>query len=286
MAGEGYPVGVYPSNMTMVDYAPRAPAWLITGGSNPHSAERAWEYVVQSERWNMNERDETDSLISGASQELPASSLNRGTLIGCAGILLVLSFPALLFLPLERLHMPLWLWNLIWLLGLSALALGTYLLIRMPVDARIRSADPGRPLTSSGRSPILEQPAERSNRATLLVEYGLVLCATTGYGMVSFAAQDAEIAIGTLVLSASGYSLLLGGSLAGRRVIPVPAWRWVRLPVQGGLALQALAMMGLGLVLLVWSLILGVEDRYLLLSLGLGLLFLTGTLFLKLIRTL
>jgi hypothetical protein len=233
----------------------------------------------------MDERDETDGLISGALPESPASSLNRGTLIGCAGILLVLLFPALLFLPLERLHMPLWLWNLIWLLGLSALALGTYLLMRMPVDARIRVADPDRPLTSSGRSPILEQPAERGNRVTLLVEYGLVLCATTGYGMVSFAAQDAEIAIGTLVLSASGYSLLLGGSLAGHRMIPVPAWRWVRLPVHGGMALQALAMMGLGLVLLVWSLILGVEDRYLLLSLGLGLLFLTGILFLKLIRT-
>jgi hypothetical protein len=239
---------------------------------------------VQSEPWSMNERDETNSLISGASQESPPSSLNRGTLIGCAGILLVLSFPALLFLPLERLRTPLWLWNLIWLLGLSALALGTYLLIRMPADARVRSVDPGRPLTSSGRSPILEQPAERGNRLTLLVEYGLVLCATTGYGMVSFAAQDAEIAIGTLVLSASGYTLLLGGLLAGRRVIPVPAWRWVRLPVHGGVALQALAMMGLGLILLVWSLILGVEDRYLLLSLGLGLLFLTGLLFLKLTR--
>jgi hypothetical protein len=233
----------------------------------------------------MNERDETDSLVPGASWESPASSLNRGTLIGCAGILLVLSFPALLFLPLERLQMPLWLWNLIWLLGLSLLALGTYLLIRMPADARIRSVDPGRPLTSSGRSPILEQPAERGNRVTLLVEYGLVLCATTGYGMVSFAAQDAEIAIGTLVLSASGYCLLLGGSLAGRRVIPVPARRWVRLPVHGGIAPQALAMMGLGLVLLVWSLILGVEDRYLLLSLGLGLLFLIGLLLLNLIRT-
>jgi hypothetical protein len=233
----------------------------------------------------MNERDETDSLISGASRESPASSLNRGTLIGCAGILLVLSFPALLFLPLERLQMPLWLWNLIWLLGLSALALGTYLLIRMPADARIRLVDPGHPLTSSGRSPIQEQPAERGNRVTLLMEAGLVLCATTGYGMVSFAAQDAEIAIGTLVLSASGYSLLLGGSLAGRRVIPVPAWRWVRLPVHGGMAPQALAMMGLGLILLVWSLILGIEDRYLLLSLGLGLLFLTGLLSLKLIRT-
>lgn len=233
----------------------------------------------------MNERDDTDSSIYGAPPESPASSLNRGTFIGCAGILLVLSFPALLFLPLERLQMPLWLWNLIWLLGLSLLALGTYVLIRMPADARVRPVEPGRPLTSSGRSPILEQPAERGNRVTLLVEYGLVLCAATGYGMVSFAARGAEIAIGTLVLSASGYSLLFGGSLARRRVIPVPAWRWVRLPVHGGVALQALAMMGLGLILLVWSLILGIEDRYLLLSLGLGLFFLTGILFLKLRRT-
>jgi hypothetical protein len=233
----------------------------------------------------MNERDETDSLIPGSSRGSPSSSLNRGTLIGCAGILLVLSFPALLFLPLERLQMPLFCWNLIWLLGLSLLALGTYLLIRMPADARIRAVDPGRPLTSSGRSPMLEQPAERGNRVALLVEYGLVLCASTGYGMVSFAAESAEIAVGTLMLSASGYCLLLGGSLAGRRVIPVPAWRWVRLPVHGGMAPQTFATMGLGLVLLVWSLILGVEDRYLLLSLGLGLLFLIGLLCLRLLRT-
>src|SRR5215469_3833958 len=191
----------------------------------------------------MDEQDETDSLVPGATPESPSPSLNRGTLIGCAGLLLVLSFPALLFLPVERWHLPLWLWNLIWLVGLSGLALGTYLLIRMPADARVRMVDPVRPLTSSGRSPILEQPAERGNRLTLAAEYGLVLCATAGYGMVSLAAQDAEIAIGTLVLSASGYTLLLGGSLAGRHVIPVPAWRWVRLPLHGGMALPALGMM-------------------------------------------
>ncbi|PWT77264.1 MAG: hypothetical protein C5B60_03045 [Chloroflexi bacterium] len=205
-------------------------------------------------------------------------------MIGCAGLLLVLSFPALLFLPVERWHIPLWLWNLIWLVGLSGLALGTYLLIRMPADARVRMVDPVRPLTSSGRSPILEQPAERGNRLTLVAEYGLVLCATAGYGMVSLAAERAEIVIGTLVLSASGYSLLLGGSLAGRRVIPVPAWRWVRLPLHGGMALPALGMMGLGLVVLVCSLILGLEDRYLLLSLGLGLLLLAGMLVFRLTR--
>jgi hypothetical protein len=236
--------------------------------------------------WNMNERDETDSLIPGAAREPTTPSLNRGTLIGCAGILLILSFPAFLFVPLELWHIPLWLGNLITLLVVTAAALGTYLLIQVPPDAPVRAYDPSRPFTSAGKSPILEQPARRGNQLILLVEYGLVLCATTGYGMVSFAAQDTEIAIGTLVLSASGYSLLLGGSLAGQRRIPVPAWRWVRLPVHGGVGRQALAMMALGLVLLVWSLILGLKDSYLLLSLGLGILFLAGILFLTLLNRL
>ncbi|MGO8951517.1 MAG: hypothetical protein ACLQUY_28455 [Ktedonobacterales bacterium] len=226
----------------------------------------------------MNERDETDSLAPGTASEPATAALNKSTLVGCGGILLVLSLPALFFLPLERLHIPSWIGNLIPLLAIGAVALGAYLLLQVPSEAPVRSHDPQHPLTSSGKRPILEQPAARSNRIILLLEYGLVLCAVAGYGLVSFGGRGIGIAIGTLVISVAGYGLLIGGNLAARRRVPVPAWRWVHLPVQGTVVLQALPMMTLGLVLLIWSLILGVEDGSFLLTLGLGLLVVAGIL--------
>ena len=224
----------------------------------------------------MNERDETDRLIPGAASESPTSPLNKGTLGGCAGILLVLSLPALLFLPLERLSIPAWIGNLIVLLAISAVALGAYLLTQVPSSAAVRPRDPHHPLTSSGRSPILEQPAGRSNRITLLVEYALALSAIIGYGMVSFAGRGAGRITGVLVISAAGYALLILGYLASRRLAAVPAWRWLHVPVQGGVVSQAVPTMGLGLILFVWSLILAVEEIWFLLPFGIGLLAVTA----------
>ena len=220
----------------------------------------------------MNERDETDRLVPGVTNEAPAPALNKGTLIGCAGILLVLSLPALLFLPLERLQIPLWLGNLIPLAAISAVVLGAYLLLQVPPNTPVHSRDPRHPRTLSGRSPILEQPARQSNRMILLLEGGLVLSAIIGYGMVSFASQGSVEIIGSLVIPAAGYVLLVIGFLASRRRVAVPAWRWVHVPVQGKVITQALPMMGLGLVLFIWSLILGAAVYWLVLPIGMVLL--------------
>jgi hypothetical protein len=220
----------------------------------------------------MNERDETNSLTRDSIDERSTPRLDKGTLVGCAGLLLVLSLPALLFLPLERLQMPTWVANLVLLLMIGAAVLGGYLLVQVPSHSPIRSQDPNFPLTTTGRSPLLEHPAERSNRFMLLLCGGLLVCAAVGYGIVSFTDRSSLIAAGTLLISASGYALLISGMLAARRLVPVPAWRWVRVPVQRGVVLQALPMLMLGLITLIWALFLGVEDRYLLLPLGLGLL--------------
>ncbi len=224
----------------------------------------------------MNERDETNSLTRDTIDERSTPRLDRSTLVGCAGILLVLSLPALLFLPLERLHMPIWVANLVLLLAIGAVVFGGYLLVQVPSQSPVRSHDPNFPLTTTGRSPLLEHPAERSNRIMLLLCGGLLICAAVGYGFVSFTERNALIAAGTLLISASGYALLIFGMLAARRRMPVPAWRWVRMPVQRGVVLQALPMLMLGLTTVIWALFLGVEDRYLLLPLGLGLLVVTA----------
>jgi len=220
----------------------------------------------------MNERDETNSLIRDSVDERSTPRLDRSTLLGCAGILLVLSLPALLFLPLERLHMPSWVTNLVFLLVIGAMVLGGYLLVQVPSQAQVRSRDPKFPLTTTGRSPLLEHPAERSNRIMLLLCGGLLFFVAVGYGIVSFTDRNLLIAAGTLLISASGYVLLISGMLAARRRMPVPAWHWVRVPVQRGVVLQALPMLMIGLTTVIWALFLGVEDRYLLLPLGLGLL--------------
>ncbi len=123
----------------------------------------------------MNERDETNSLTRDTLDERSTPRLDRSTLVGCAGILLVLSLPALLFLPLERLHMPIWVANLVLLLAIGAVVFGGYLLVQVPSQSPVRSHDPNFPLTTTGRSPLLEHPAERSNRNMLLLCGGLLI---------------------------------------------------------------------------------------------------------------
>src|SRR5215469_15675092 len=92
--------------------------------------------------------------------------LSWATLGGCLGILCVLALPALLMLPVERWDLPPWLAGLVPLVGLSAVALGIWLLGRVPAGggATQRMADPLRPLTSAGRLPLVERPATAANR--------------------------------------------------------------------------------------------------------------------------
>src|SRR5579864_6260606 len=100
---------------------------------------------------NMNERDETERLEEGTSAAPLTHHLDRGTLAGCLGILLVLSLPALLFLPLESWHLPLWLGRLLPLVVVGAVVLGVWLIFQVPSHAPARSYDPRYPLTRGGR---------------------------------------------------------------------------------------------------------------------------------------
>jgi hypothetical protein len=221
----------------------------------------------------MNERDETDSLTRDTASETLPSHLDRGTMVGCAGILLILSLPALLFLPLDPRAVPAWLANLLLLLGVGVMLFGVHLVMQVPFHhTPARSHDPRYPLTTAGRSPLLEQPAERKNWLMLVSALLVLTVAVAGYGFVSFGGRPWGIATGMLLISVAGYSLLVSGTLAARRYIPVPAWHWVRVPIQSELAPQALPLVMVGRATVIWGLFLGVENRYVLLPLGLGIL--------------
>jgi hypothetical protein len=224
----------------------------------------------------MNDRDETDSLTRDTTSETSGSHLDRGTMVGCAGILLMLTPLALLyFLPLDLLALPAWLGNLLPLLGVGAMMFGAYLVFQVPShNTQAQSPDPRYPLTISGRSPLLEQPAERKNRVTLIFILLLVTVAIAGYGFVSFAPRPWGIVVGMLLVSIAGYSFLVSGALVAGQYIPAPAWHWVRTPIQSELAPQTLSLVLVGLATLGWGLILGVENRHVFLPLGLGILLL------------
>jgi|GEM_PF-1145511 hypothetical protein len=227
----------------------------------------------------MNERDETDRLEQGISEAPLSHHLDRGTLAGCFGILLVLSLPALLFLPLERWHLPLWLGRLLPLFVVCAVVLGVWLLFQVPSSrAPARSYDPRYPLTRGGRLPLEERPASMRNRLVLLLGLVLVACAVTSYLLVSFTTTERGFAIGTLLAGIAGGGLLIGGALAALHRIPVPAWRWVRTPIQGGPAFQALPLALIGLVTLAWSLFAAVAAGYAWAPPAIGLLILAGVL--------
>lgn len=225
----------------------------------------------------MNDRDETDSLTRDTSSLTSGSHLDRDTMSGCAGILLILTLLALFFLPLDRLALPVWLGNLLTLLGIGAMMFGIYLVIQVPShNTPVRSHDPHYPVTNAGKSPLLEQPAERKNRAMLIFVSLQVAVAVAGYSFVSFTLQPWGVVVGMLLISIAGYSLLVSGALLAGRYIPAPTWHWVRTPIRSELAPQALPMVLVGIAIVGWGLVLGVENRYILLPLGLGILLLVA----------
>lgn len=198
--------------------------------------------------------------------------LDRGTLIGCLGILCVLALPALLFLPVESWYLPAWLLHLVPVVAIGMAALGAWLLTQVPPSHTARSSDPLQPLTRQGFSPVLEQPARRDNRAGLIFAYALILLGLIGYGFVIFGATDTVVLTGTLLASGAGGMLLLYSVLAARHRLPVPAWQWVRIPIQGGLVLQALPLAVIGLVMLVWALFVAAGQGYIWAPVGIGVL--------------
>lgn len=204
--------------------------------------------------------------------------LDRGTLTGCLGILCVLALPVLLFLPVESWHLPLWLLRLVPLAAVGMAALGTWLLTRVPASPAARSSDPLHPLTSEGFAPLIEQPAQRANRVGLIIACILILIGALGYVLTTFGATDIFIFAGTLLASAVGAALLLYGVLAARRRLAVPAWRWIRIPIQDGVVYQVLPLTLIGLVALVWALFIAEEQGYIWAPVGIGVLILGSAL--------
>lgn len=226
----------------------------------------------------MNEFDRpTESTPYDPSAPLP-NRFTRATLIGCLGILCVLTLPALLFIPVEQLSLPAWLARLVPLVGVGAAALGSWLLGRVPADAGPRVRDPLHPLTGSGRPPVVERPATTANRISLAVVVTLAVCCAVGYCVVTFSVKDRGLLSGTVLTSVAGAALLVVSLLAVVQRAPVPAWRWVRLPLGGGPSYQALPPGLIGFIALAWALLLAAGAGYVWAPLGVGALILGGAL--------
>jgi len=202
----------------------------------------------------------------------------RPPLLGCIGLLCILALPALLFVPVEMLALPRWLAPLVPLLGVGLAAVGVWLVALVPPTTPPRSGDPLRPLTVEGRVPIREQPATTANQAGMAVAVLLVLLSAGGYLLVSAAPSRWSALAGILLATGAGALLVVYALLAARRHLPVPAWRWVRMPVRAGLATQSMPFLLLGAVALVWAQIAAFEAGYAWAVLGVGILILCGAL--------
>jgi hypothetical protein len=225
--------------------------------------------------------NQPDDLPEAAPRDAAAPLPNRftrSTLGGCLGILCVLALPLLLYIPVERLGVPLWLDRLIPLVGVAALACGVWLIARVPGGAPRPEGTPARPLTSTGRAPVRERPATAANRAGALVSLGLAAGCAAGYFLVEFAPGGRNLLLGTLLTGAAGAGLLVYAGLAAGRVVAHPAWRWVRTPLGGGPGYQVVPPAVVGITALAWALIIATGAGYAWAPLGVGLLLLGSAL--------
>ncbi|MBF6590736.1 MAG: hypothetical protein IVW57_09430 [Ktedonobacterales bacterium] len=189
--------------------------------------------------------------------------LTRGTLLGCLGMLCVLTMPVLLFLPIERWAVPLWLALLVPLAAFGAAALGTALLARVPAGAPARSRDPQHPLTITGAPPLLERPASAANRLAVVIVGALLLCAVVGYLLASASGSPAGgLVAGILLSGLAGAVLVADGLLVSGWRLAAPALRWVRIPLQARHAPQGAPIALAGLVWLAWALWVALSAGY------------------------
>lgn len=215
---------------------------------------------------------------TGLDGPLP-NRFDRGTLTGCLGIVCVLALPGLLFLPVEDWALPPLITQLVPLVGVAAAALGLWLLSRVPgAEPAPRSSDPLHPLTRSGRSPLMEQPASPANRRGCLAGLGMAALALAGYLVVGLAAQRTAILLGTLLATAAGGALVAYGALVAAGRLPAPAWRWARGPAQGIRTPQALPLVFAGLVSVLWALFVAASHGYFWAPLGVGAIILASAL--------
>jgi hypothetical protein len=189
--------------------------------------------------------------------------LTGSTLLGCLGLVGVMTLPLLLFLPFEDWDLPRWAILLLQLAAFGALGGGIGLLARVPSTVRPRSSDPRRPLTARGTAPVLERPARARNRIGLAAVVGLVVLGAFGFIVAAFGGTlDGSIAVGTTLVSLSGVALAIYGCCIALRKLEPPALRWVRTPATPSWLPQGGSLMLLGLTLLAWALMIAAEARF------------------------
>jgi hypothetical protein len=216
-------------------------------------------------------RGDDDTDVTGVVSDAPLPNrLGKGTLVGCLGIACVLALPALLLLPVETWQLPPWTVHLIPLLAVALAIGGAWLLAQVPAGMPVRSTDPLHPLTGDGRLPVEEHPARAENRAGLLAALLLGLIALAGYLAVSFGNGRRDTLIGTVLASCTGCVFIAYALLAFIRRLPVPAWRWLRLPIDGGPVIQALPLGLAGVIALAWALFVAAGEGYGWAPLGVG----------------
>lgn len=179
----------------------------------------------------------------------------RATALGCLGIAGVLALPALLLLPLEDWHVPRWLAQSAGLGAFAAMAAGIWLLARVPSERPAMTADARHPLTRAGRAPVVEQPAGAANRAVLLAVCGLGLVAAGGYVAASIATPVRDSGASIALTGAAGLLCAAVGVLVAAGRVPIPAWTWVRTPIQRGVRPQGAAVFLFGGAVLAWALL-------------------------------
>lgn len=181
----------------------------------------------------------------------------RDTLLGCAGLALIL-----LTLPLLWLAVSIgegWLTHVLPLLAFMAAAGGAALTLRVPAGRIERSSDPQRPLTRTGSTPSIERPATTSNRASWACGCALLAIAVGGYSLeVSLPGG----LLGLALMLAAGSLLVAQGILVAWGRIPAPALHWLRLSLYNVALRQSAILIALGLISLGAALFLALLDGY------------------------
>lgn len=189
--------------------------------------------------------------------DLPDAPLeNRftvATAVGCLGVVCVLLALALLFLPVESFEAAAWLKLFIPLAAFSLLLLGFWVMVSHPAERPTRSADPLHPLTQSGVHPLVERPARGGNRVLLALGWLLVLVGLGGYGIASADTVRNGLLLGAGVSGAAGFVLFLLGGLVAVGRLPIPAFGWVRVPIQSHYLRQGAPLALAGLSLMAWA---------------------------------
>lgn len=228
------------------------------------------------------------SFPGGSYSDLPDAPLEHhvsaATAVGCLGIACVLVMVVIFALPLDSLGLPPWLQLAAPLAAFGLVMLGLWVMLNLPPGRPMHSTDPLHPLTQSGVHPLMERPARSGNRAVLALAWGLILGGVAGYGVAASGQFGDGGSTGALIGAASGLLLLIEGALVAFQILPIPALRWVRVPIQSHRLRQGGPLALTGLTFLAWGLWVGASLGYFWGYFGLPVLIVAGILITPLTR--